>query len=70
MPKFLEDKLRAEAKAKGFVGKRADRYVFGSMNNMGAMRGNQETEKGAAMQAKHEADKKKGLYTHSRAAKA
>ena len=55
MPKFLEDKLKAEARAKGFKGARADRYVFGAMNNMGAMRGNQETAKGAEMEKKHEA---------------
>lgn len=56
MPKFLEDKLRAEARKKGFKGKRADRYVYGGMNNLGAMRGNQETAKGARMEAKHEKD--------------
>lgn len=54
MPKFLEDKLRAEAKKKGFTGKRAEQYVFGAMNNMGAMRGNKETAKGAEMQRKHD----------------
>jgi hypothetical protein len=53
MPKFLEDKLKAAAAAKGFKGKRADRYVYGAMNNMGAMRGNKETAKGAAMEEKH-----------------
>jgi hypothetical protein len=30
MPKFLEDKLKAEAAKKGFKGKRADRYVYGA----------------------------------------
>lgn len=54
MPKFLEDKLKTEAADKGMKGKRAARYVYGAMNNMGAMRGNQETEKGAEMEAKHE----------------
>ena len=54
MPKFLEDKLRAQARKKGFKGKRADRYVYGAMNNMGVMRGSQETAKGAAMQRKHD----------------
>ena len=68
MPKFLEEDLRKAAAAKGFKGKRADRYVFGSMNNMGAMRGNQETAKGAEMQAKHDRDQKPRMpYTHSRA---
>lgn len=56
MPKFLEDKLKAEAQKKGFKGKRADRYVYGAMNNMGAMRGNKETAKGAQMEVKHERD--------------
>ena len=39
MPKFLETKLKSEATKKGFTGKRAARYVYGAMNNMGAMRG-------------------------------
>jgi hypothetical protein len=56
MPDFLEKKLKAEAAKKGFTGRKADRYVFGAMNNMGAMRGNQETAKGAAMQKKHESE--------------
>ena len=54
MPKFLEDKLRAEAAAKGKTGRQADRYVYGTMNAMGAMLGNQETAKGAQMEATHE----------------
>jgi hypothetical protein len=56
MPQFLEKILRGEAKQKGFRGKRADKYVYGAMNNMGAMRGNQITAKGAAMDAKHARD--------------
>ncbi len=60
MPKFLESKLKAEARKKGKTGIAADRYVFGAMNNMGAMRGSKETAKGAAMQAKHNAAKKHG----------
>jgi hypothetical protein len=71
MPEFLETKLRAQAGKKGFKGKRADRYVYGAMNNMGAMRGNKETAKGAEMEAKHQADMKKytgsaSSYKHSR----
>lgn len=54
MPKFLEDKLKATAAAKGLKGKRAKRYVYGALNNMGAMHGNQETPKGAAMERKHQ----------------
>lgn len=54
MPAFLEDILKRAARKKGFTGKRAARYTFGTMNNMGAMHGNQETAKGARMQAKHD----------------
>jgi len=54
LPKFLENALKKSAASKGFKGKRADRYVFGAMNNMGAMRGSAETPKGAAMQKKHD----------------
>lgn len=60
MPKFLEDKLKAEAAAKGFTGERAARYVYGGLNNIGAMRGNKETPKGAEMQRKHDEDVKMG----------
>lgn len=60
MPKFLENDLRAEATKKGFTGKRADRYVYGGMNNLGAMRGSKETAKGAAMEQKHGSDVKSG----------
>ena len=54
MPAFLEARLKSAAADKGFTGKRADRYVYGAMNNMGAMRGNKETSKGKRMQAKHD----------------
>lgn len=64
LPKFLEDRLRAEAAAKGLNGRAADRYTYGAMNNLGAMRGNQETAKGARMDAKHARD-----VTTGRAAK-
>lgn len=53
MPKFLEKKLKAEAAKKGFTGRRAAKYVYGGMNNMGAMKGNKETAKGRSMQKKH-----------------
>ena len=53
MPKFLERKLKSAAKAKGLKGKAAARYTYGTLNNMGAMRGNKETAKGTAMQRKH-----------------
>lgn len=64
MPKFLEDKLKSEAAKKGYSGDKADGYVFGTMNNIGAMKGNKETPKGAAMDAKHSKDmasKKRGF---------
>lgn len=53
MPAFLEKKLKSEASKKGFTGKRAAKYVYGAMNNMGAMHGSKETAKGRAMQSKH-----------------
>lgn len=55
MPKFLENTLKAEAAQKGMSGREAARYVYGAMNDMGAMHGNKETAKGAEMQKKHEA---------------
>jgi len=55
MPAALEAKLRKEAAAKGYTGKRADSYVYGSLNNMGMMRGSKETAKGRAYDRKHTA---------------
>ena len=52
MPKFLEDKLKAEYPGNSHA-------VFGTLNRIGAMRGSKETAKGRAMQAKHDADTKK-----------
>lgn len=46
MPKFLESKLKAEYGANSKV-------PYKVMNSIGAMRGNKETAKGRAMQAKH-----------------
>jgi hypothetical protein len=51
VPNFLEAKLR-KAVPKGVD---PDRYVYGAMNNMGAMKGNKETPKGKAMEKKHAA---------------
>ena len=56
MPEFLESRLKAEAARKGFSGERADRYVYGAMNNRGYMRGSRETARGRAVQAKHQRD--------------
>lgn len=50
MPKFLEDKLRAEYGDNPHA-------IYGTMNKIGAMRGNKETAKGAEMERKHERDK-------------
>lgn len=46
MPKFLEDKLKAEYGANSKI-------PYMVMNKIGAMRGNKETAKGRAMEAKH-----------------
>lgn len=56
MPAFLENKLRAEARKRGKTGRAAARYIYGAMNNMGAMRGNKETAKGKRMERKHKRD--------------
>lgn len=52
MPKFLEKKLKDEYGANSDI-------PYKVMNAIGAMRGNKETAKGAAMQAKHERDMQK-----------
>ena len=48
MPKFLEKKLKAEYGANSNV-------PYKVMNAIGAMHGNKETAKGAAMEKKHNA---------------
>lgn len=48
MPKFLENKLKAEYGANSAI-------PYKVMNAIGAMRGNKETAKGAAMERKHDA---------------
>jgi hypothetical protein len=35
MPKALENKLKSEARKKGFTGKRANAYVYGTMRKTG-----------------------------------
>lgn len=74
MPRFLEDKLKAEYPNNPSA-------VYGTLNKLGAMRGSKETPKGAAMQAKHERDvnvgkasgphphKNLGAYLHPRKAR-
>ena len=54
MPIFLEAKLKKEYRAKGKKGRALARAVYGTMNKLGAMRGNKETAKGERMQAKHD----------------
>lgn len=49
MPRFLEDKLKAEYPNN-------PRAVYATLNKMGAMKGPHETAKGRAMEAKHERD--------------
>ncbi len=51
MPKFLEDKLRAEYGNNPAA-------IYGTMNKLGAMHGNKETAKGREMEKKHEAKMK------------
>jgi len=51
MPAFLIAKLKKEAAKKGLD---PNAYAYGTMNNMGAMHGNKETEKGREMQKKHD----------------
>lgn len=46
MPAYLEAKLRKE-----YGGNK--RAVYGTMNKVGAMRGNKVTKKGRAMEQKH-----------------
>ncbi len=53
MPKFLEEKLERE-----YPG---DKHaIFGTMNKIGAVRGNKETPLGKKMQAKHDAKMSRG----------
>ena len=47
MPAFLEAKLRKEYGDNPHA-------IYGTMNKIGAMRGNKITKKGRKMQAKHE----------------
>lgn len=49
MPKFLENKLKSEYGNDSSI-------PYKIMNALGAMRGNKETPKGRAMQAKHDRD--------------
>jgi hypothetical protein len=46
--------LRHSGQKKGLKGEALDRYVFGHMQKMKAMKGNKITAKGEAMEEKHE----------------
>ena len=59
MPKFLEAKLKKEYPNNPHA-------VYGTMNAIGAMRGNKETKKGAAMQAKHMREEKHAPHNPGR----
>ena len=60
MPKFLEDKLRAEYGNNPHA-------IYGTMNKIGAMRGNKITAKGKAMQKMgHDAVSTAGFGERSR----
>jgi hypothetical protein len=50
-----ESALRAGARKRGFKGRRADRYVYGALNNMGFKRGNKSTRRGLAKAGSHPA---------------
>lgn len=43
-----ERALKASARKKGFTGKRAARYVYGALNNLGLKRGSKTTRRGRA----------------------
>lgn len=49
MPKFLEDKLKREYPNNPGA-------VYGTLNSIGAMKGNKETAKGRAMERKHDTE--------------
>lgn len=53
MPRFMEAKLRTEAEKKGLTGDRKNAYVYGTMQNLGFMRGSRTTEKGRAAERRH-----------------
>jgi len=52
MPKFLEDKLKKEYGSN-------NNAIYGTMNKLGAMKGNKITKKGEDMQKKHDSKMKK-----------
>jgi len=58
MPEFLEDKLSKEY--------HGDKHaIYGTLNKIGAMRGNKITTKGREMERKHKRDMKRGRTKRS-----
>lgn len=55
MPEFLEKELKKE-----YPGN--DHAVYGTLNKIGAMHGNKETEKGREMEKKHAAHTHRSVY--------
>lgn len=51
MPKYLEEKLKKEYGDN-------EHAIYGTLNKIGAMKGNKETKKGKEMEKKHEMAKK------------
>lgn len=62
MPEFLEKKLKAEYPGNPGA-------VYGTMNKIGAMHGNKETEKGREMEQKHAAHSHRSVYVARRKGK-
>jgi len=62
MPAFLEKKLESSARSQHpkWTAAHIAHYVFGAMNNMGAMHGSKVTAKGRAMEAAHKLKAKGG----------
>ena len=52
MPKAVEKKLKAEGRKKGLKGDALDRFVFGTMNKLGLMKGSKTTAKGKRAEKK------------------
>lgn len=62
MPKVLEDKLKAEYPNNPHA-------VYGTLNKIGMMHGNQETAKGRAFDAKHAKGLKAAHASHPNASR-
>lgn len=56
MPRFIEEKLEKEYADK--PKEEREHAIYGTLNKIGAMKGNKETAKGKAMEKKHKLAKK------------